>query len=705
MKFQNLLLILLFTCTLLSCKRELQQSSWDVDLIAPIAKSSLNIENLLHDTLTLADENDFISIVFEQEFYELGMSDFLNMPDTNYSFSAYLDSLKLNPLEVSQQLTLGDILVETGLAVFITNGSNFAIPPLNGLSSDDIEIDASEYFTTMTLSQGLLDIRINNNLPIPISDLVFEIINANDMSMVSRDTFPSIPSGSEIVKTVDLAGKTINGNLIANIVNMSTPGTGGQVVTIDYSDALVTSFKVYNIKPYSATAIFPAQDLVNKGDVIYFNISEIALNSISVRSGVLTVEGYNTVEDPVEFMYKLPGLVQQADTFVVAGVIEAGSTEEASILIMEHDVSGYELNLQGPGYVERWYGRDLNDNGIIDEDTINTVFVLARASIDSTGNLIALSLQDSFIFRSALRDLIPEYATGFLGKDTILASGSTELDFPEIFANANIQLEQTILRLSVSNQLGMQAAVSVNSLKASNTRTGNSSTLQTQQTPLIYIDKPIDPYSIYESVVPVRNYFDIDHTNSNITELTSLSPNLIEYDIAVYLNHDVTPPPLGAGTDFIYESSRLKASLELEIPLSLMASNFMLEDTVPLDLEAYDFEAIQGGTIYLIADNSFPLEANLELFLLDTIDSNSQILQLINPSIQAGIIDGNNSSPRRSIINIPINSEILDQLRNAHSLRIKSVFNTKPVDTFVRIYSHQKLEITLTAEFNYQLND
>ncbi len=698
-----LLAVIVASNFFVSCRLGSDGPSWDVQVMAPLASGELSIENLIPDSVMQEDEDHFIRLVFEQDIYELKMTDFLNMPDTNYQFAAYLDSIKLNPLEVMQAITLGDIFTETGLALFIPDGSTTSIPALNGISSNNLQIDASEYFTTMTLAEGLLDIRIQNNLPVAITNLVFEVLNASDLTLISRDTFSIIYPGTMELKTINLAEKTIEGNLVANIVNMGTPGSGGQAVLINYADALETTFKVYNIRPYSATAIFPSQDLIDKGDVLIFGINEIALNSIIVRSGVMTIEGYNTVEDPVEFMYELPALIKGTDTFSVDGVIAAGSNGQASVLQMEHDVSGYDLNLQGPGYVESQVGADLNANGIIDADTINTVFFLSRASIDSTGNLISLSLQDSFIFRSALRDLIPEYASGFLGRDTLEATGIAELDFPDIFDPGSVDLEQTRLRLKVSNQLGLQAKVTLEQLKAHNTTHGLSEDLETAVSPELFIEKPIDPHSIQLDVIPTVSYFELNETNSNINELTALSPNQVEYQLQVFLNHNQPIPPIGAGTDFIYERSRLKAALEMEVPLSLIATHFNLEDTLQWNTSLDELEEVSNGRLYALVDNSFPFEASIELSLLDTLTGELEPMVMLANQIEAGSSDGINHDYARSVLEIPVDEQLMVKLQSPQAILARINFRTIPTNEYVKIYSTQRLNIKLTADFSYQI--
>lgn len=685
---------------LFSCNPEIKESQWDIGALVPIGSTSLSIEAIVPDSLAGNSDDSLITLVFEQELYEVEPIELLNMPDTQYQFRAYLDSIKISPIELEQQVTLGDILTESGFAIFIPNGSNMALPPITGITSSNIQINASQYFTSMTLSQGFLDITIKNQLPVDITNLIFEVLNADDLSLISRDTFALIPKSSQALKTISLVGKTIRGQMIANIINMNSPGSGGTPVLINYTDAVIARLKVYNLKPFEATAIFPAQDLVNKGDKVYFNIGEIALDYIECVKGFLTIQSYNTIEDPVHFMYKIPGLTMNGDTFVVSGTIAAAQNGQATVVNQVHDVSGYNLDLRGAGPFEQAAGMDLNANGHIDADTINTAFILARASIDSTGNLIHLSLQDSFIFKSSLTELIPLYAKGFLGRDTLPISGSATIELPEILRTANVELEETTLRIGVTNQFGFSNQLAINKVEASNSHSGLSSSLNVAQLPRLSMIKPVNPFNSTMEVIPTYSEYLLDQTNSNITDLTEIFPDRIDYDFTLFVNAGVTPPPIGQGTDFIYNSSRLKASLNMEVPLHLLASDLILKDTILFSADKIDFGAVQSGKLFFIVDNEYPLAANLGLSLLDSSSGESIALGL-SPSIIQGI-SGSETSVK-TILELSLDDQTLEHFRQSEGIILSATFGTTG-SAPVKIYQSKSIQITITGDFVYTVN-
>ncbi len=702
------LLIIFILIGIFSCRKEFKKPSWDISLSLPIFNASLTIGEIIPDSLTSNNGDSLISLVWENEIYRFSLDSFLSMPDTSYRYAAYLDSIELGTINIQQDVTLGEIIEAAGLTPFIPNGSQVELPAMNNLTYEDIIIDANEYFQTMTLSEGYIDINIENNLPIDITNLVFQMINSEGGDELILDTFDIIASGTTETKTVSLAGKTVKGSLIGNILNMDSPGSLGNIVTINYADAIINKIKVYDLVPYSATAIFPKQNLLDKGDKIYFELNEVALNEIIIREGILSIDAYNTVEDPVYFTYSLPGLISnQGDTFRVSGTIDAAINGQASVLHLVHQIEGYELDLRGAGPIERLYNMDLNGNGAIDEDTINTIFVKALAGIDSTGNLISLSLEDSFIFHSALTDLIPEYGNGFLGRDTFASSGTDTITIFRDLLDGDISLEDALITLEVSNQIGINAGLFIDDLSADNTVSNESESLETTgiENPFLFT-KPVDPLSLSTPVDPVVKRYTLDNTNSNANNLISILPDIISHDIAFYINPNMEPPAIGTGTDFIYYDSEMRAKLDLEIPLSLIAQNLVLSDTFDILVDETSIEKIDNGTLYLHVVNYFPLSAKIDLFLLD--DNGQAISQLeVTPIVGAATysqILQTVLKPEVSRLAIPMPEEQLNNLILARFIKAKIHFNSVPINEYIKIYSSYSMNMVLSADVDYHID-
>lgn len=65
---------------LAACQRD--KAEWDVGIVAPIAKSSLGIEDLIPGSYVVANTDSSLRIVYQNTIYTLPVDSFLQLPDT-----------------------------------------------------------------------------------------------------------------------------------------------------------------------------------------------------------------------------------------------------------------------------------------------------------------------------------------------------------------------------------------------------------------------------------------------------------------------------------------------------------------------------------------------------------------------------------------------------------------------------------------------
>src|SRR5688500_18667272 len=100
-----------------SCRRpEADIEPWNVDLLAPLAKTSLSLSNLINDSLFQKDSDSLLSLVYRYPIYEARMADFLKVPDTTIIKSVSLKNLELSPQTLTQSISLGTIASQSGVA-------------------------------------------------------------------------------------------------------------------------------------------------------------------------------------------------------------------------------------------------------------------------------------------------------------------------------------------------------------------------------------------------------------------------------------------------------------------------------------------------------------------------------------------------------------------------------------------------------------
>ncbi|MBK5286074.1 MAG: hypothetical protein JJE25_11800, partial [Bacteroidia bacterium] len=81
-RVNKIFFLALVTSILYSCKKESDHPQWDVDVLAPLVISTLDISNLINDTLLQSDTNHVLHVVYEKNLYNLNLDSLVNIPDT-----------------------------------------------------------------------------------------------------------------------------------------------------------------------------------------------------------------------------------------------------------------------------------------------------------------------------------------------------------------------------------------------------------------------------------------------------------------------------------------------------------------------------------------------------------------------------------------------------------------------------------------------
>jgi len=160
-----------------SCKKENDNPSWDINYLGPVAYSEMTISDIIADSNMLVDQNNLVSLIYKDSVYGIGSDSIFAIPDTNIKFTASLNNISMSDIEESDKVSLGDIAQkdydENGpngsIYTAIMNGQNTGLPvnidPIPTQTYSGINIDASEYFETMTLEYAIVEIDIDNQLP------------------------------------------------------------------------------------------------------------------------------------------------------------------------------------------------------------------------------------------------------------------------------------------------------------------------------------------------------------------------------------------------------------------------------------------------------------------------------------------------------------------------------------------------------------
>ena len=679
---KNILLISLTILLFFACKHDLEKPTWGIDVIAPLAHTKMNINNMLSDSNLIVNANEagLISLVFQQEFIDMNLDTLIKIDAIADEQIHTLDSAIFTDVVISDTATIGETITELGpiFTLLLPDGSTSDIPAFpNAANEDTIDIDASEYFETMTLYKGILIIKITNDYPTDLSNMSLSLINTTNQNLIATFSFPIIPTGTTVSDSISIAGKTIDENLLAILHNMDINASNGPVL-INYSDAVITTITISDIGITEATAIFPEQKLTETLKEHSFNMGNAQIKEIGVQSGTVTIYVLSTLPNG-KMIYNIPSLKKNGLSFTSGEMLIPEATN-TNLTSFKFDFEGYVLDLTG-------------QDGRLGGDTINTIYTEAYTFIDSTGELETINYTDSF-YSYVEFDVTAEYAKGYLGQDTIKFGPETkELTlFNKI--NADIfDLEKADLKIKFENFIGADAAIQINDFSTSNSNTTVLAGIDQNGNTIIGHNYTISRASLSSNGLPINQT--VTEIIIDADEMLEILPDQINTQAIFYIN-----PNGQAGTDdFLYPDYPIKASLDMEIPLSFIAKNLTFIDTTEMNIS--NPENLEIDQLFITIKNGLPLDANLKLILLDNQNLVIDTL-LAGTTVLAASTDANNLVSQINTVNMQMNYTNFNNVKKLISI---ATFNSSPINEFISIYSDYEMDITLSAKFKKILGE
>ncbi|MCW3127190.1 MAG: hypothetical protein JWO03_2848 [Bacteroidetes bacterium] len=690
---------------LASCKRD-SATGWDTGLLAPLATTNLTIGNLIKDSILHTNADNSLSISYQNTVYELNLADqYIHIPDTSIGQKYTVDSLRIPNSFTTFGISLGAMarnLIASGNTsqVFLgqylvnQNGHQDSLPAISNLPLAPFNFNASNFFQTVTISRGYLEINIFNNLPVEIQNLSFQILNTNSGTVVLSDNIPSIMPGDHAYKLYSLIGKTVESNVSLKVTNFQIPGTHGNLVTIDTSNNIFITAYIGDVRASSAVAVFSAQDIISQNQELTQSVGDRKFTYIDCKEGQLDVSITSSIHQPLDLTYQLVGAYDKLGHPLTAKThVDAAQGSQLATFTQTYDLTGFAINLTG-----------------VDGTKFNTYTQVIKAHIDSNGIQTQISNSDSIHIQYFLRNIKPNYIKGYAGRDTISYAGNSPFSLADLFGGNSsnaLKFDKASISVSIENGIGVDGQVIINNLTSINNNGTSVPLVDHSATPVLgrqlYINKATD-----FPLTPRTTTFNINSSTSNISAFISNLPNKIGYDVQIKTN------PFGnRGTydDFAYLTSHMKVNLNVDLPLSLIANNLTLRDSFNFSLgyNQKDVANIKDGVLHVILYNKFPLQANITLVAydsawhqLDTLLNNAQIEAApINSSCRA-------TDPKKTMVNVNASAEVIDKLRFSQHAILTVVFNTKSSNAtcngqYLKIYSDYNINATITGDFNYKI--
>ncbi len=492
------------------------------------------------------------------------------------------------------------------------------------------------------------------------------------------------------------------GNLLPDSMLTSDPDSSVRIVynaaVFNYAvDTLVqipaTTIESNYTIPFGSVGYGPSQPLFGTSPAEnFFDVDNVNLTYAIIKSGRIKLEATNNVADPMVFNYDLLKSVFGGSNFSIAEEIPGGSIANPGSLVKYYDVAGLEVDFTG-----------------LNSDKYNAIVTQQVVSMSATANAGTISAGQGLVVKITFMDIVPLYAKGYLGNETIAVTQDTiTFDFLKNLSADYFALQDANVNLKVTNGFGVDMSVSNVLLTSYNSFNNTSQTLSGSGV-LSTFNLNRASYTGNSSnpvVENVKNY-PLNSSNSNVKAFIENLPNKIIYSMNGQIN------PLGnvsGNNDFVYYGYGFRTDLEMDIPFAFAATNLRLQDTVEVSFsDMNESENINHGQLTLRATNGFPFDADLQAYLCDANNVITDSLFSIPSVVVSANVDASLkvTSPTLSQLYIPIDHEKIHKLRGAKYIIFKMRLNTAsqiPSAQVIKIYDYYKMDLVLTADINYSVN-
>lgn len=659
-----------------ACQRDLKFEDQQFNLSLPVASTSLSLKDFVADENYLVDGEGKVSLRYDLNIYNANPIDQLVIPNKEDFHKASLETIKLSNTALSTKVTLAQAYP----ASVILNGQRVSVPALELDNASKVDIDANTFFESALLESGKMFLKVENGFPVEIEYMNFILTNKSDDAQIAEMEFFNIKPGETQIDSADMTGVYAEGNMVGELIKVKTKASETDVL-INSKDAIKFEVSVKDLQAFEAVAIFPAQNLIDHDLSWDYDFGGPELTELTIASGSMVVEVESNVDETIYVRIELPSLTNNGDTVIQDFVVPPASNGNPFSKSETVSLAGYDVNLRGKrgqGWTE-----------------VNSFHNRLVARIDSSGVLKNISKNDSITLRVGLIDIIPSYAKGYLGKDSI-TYGPAKTNF-DVFRKLNgiLDIKDLNLSLNVSNSAGVNGQVMFDGITSIN-KQGNEVDLKSD-----LISKPIEIGRASDRNTPFTNSINFTPNNSNVDEFIENLPVSIAYGLGLQINPDGN---ISSHQDFFYDDSEIKASVLLDIPMNVEPEHISMIDTFNVDFSSFsNIENLDYVNLNLIIYNGYPYASDVDFLLLDENDNLVDTLFGANTIASPGLLPDFGDkieTASKTLFTNSLSKEQIDKLSLVKSAVVIASFKSTSIRPYI-IYDSYTIDVKLTADIEY----
>ncbi len=684
-----LIALLVVSISMLSCMKDdydfsnVNLEEYNPAVAAPIVNTRLTLHDLIEDELSKdssiisIDEDSLLWVTYSSRLFQMGISDLFSISDQNINQAFKMDEFTITDINENVSVTMGDVVANFSdpekTQIQSADGNTAPFPPISAQSGGEHSAGTFSEFATINFTSGTLTMTVTNNWPIALTNLQIEIKNSDNTSIGSV-TFPNIPAGSSANDDIDLAGKTMDNAIKAEIINIESPGAPfPSTVPINLSDDIAINIATSNLSVSGGSAVFPSGEVVNETISVDMSMGNgESINSLRLKSGSINYDIDYGIKEDANLTINLPYATIGGVPFNQVININSDNVNSTNV-VGSFDLSGYTLDLTAGGMAT------------------NSFEAAIIASIVSSGSAVPFSQTDGVTADLTLSGLEIEYLDGDLGVQTFdLAADTVDFSFDQLDFDADISLADPRLTLSISNAFGMTLGADLGNIKAENDETSLSLTGLGNVT----IGAPT---TVGDSVI---TDIEINNTTTNIVDVLSMKPNKLIFSMSGSTNSGTGP-----FSNFVSDQSYLGVAMDVQIPLYGSVDGFVLTDTLEFPKEAFD--NVLEARMKTIITNEFPVDVDVQAYFVDenylVLDSLSETTINVLKAIE---VDGNgeqSAAAQENETDIALSEEKVSNIKNATYIILKSNLSTSDGQS-AKFYTKYGMDIRLGVYAKVKIN-
>jgi hypothetical protein len=284
---------------------------------------------------------------------------------------------------------------------------------------------------------------------------------------------------------------------------------------------------------------------------------------------------------------------------------------------------------------------DISGSTIYFQRINDTTLIPLDFKLVLSGSPNPLRPTDSVKIDFAFNNLQYKIIYGNIGyKSFVNQSGTIPMDIFNPKFKGNISFVNPTFDISIDNSFGVPIKIlltNVDAYSGKNNVTTNIS-FPPGDNPI-----PIKYPSISEIGVTKNTLISFDSIIPSMTTVINTNPSVFNFTASGYSDTANL-----SQLNFIEDTSKFKATIEVVLPLWFRAGDFSLEDTIDFDFAnilgggKFSSDVIQLALVRLSVDNGLPIDVKLQVYFTNSLyQVQDSMFTDTQPQVQSGVLDNN----------------------------------------------------------------